>query len=219
MSLLRAKSRDNEDTANPAGQHLADQGEPPLSGVSSQFLSSEDKVPAGRAALGDWLGPSRVRLEPAFSPNLGSRSLLAADPGRFGERLQWGSVSSGHDLGSGLHLCGHGLGLRSEHTALGCGPGLPSPVLLLCGRHWGLRGELCEPVGPVALASAPGAQRPPRSLCPHPPPPPDSLPSPHVSYRLTSCGPVSAHCLAALCFNAFAHVRPSAGNPLSTFLG
>ena len=104
MSLLRAKSRDNEDTANPAGQHLADQGEPPLSGVSSQFLSSEDKVPAGRAALGDWLGPSRVRLEPAFSPNLGSRSLLAADPGRFGERLQWGSVSSGHDLGSGLNL-------------------------------------------------------------------------------------------------------------------
>ena len=39
---------------------------------------------------------------------IGVRELASKKEGGFWQQLQWGSISSGGDFGSGLHVCGFG---------------------------------------------------------------------------------------------------------------
>ena len=58
MSLLRTKSRDNEDAANTAGRPPdRSGGADPFRGLVASFYSLKTKrIPAGSVPLGDWSG-------------------------------------------------------------------------------------------------------------------------------------------------------------------
>ena len=80
VSLLRTKSRDKVGTASAADrQILTDQGKPTVfTELIAKFYSLKTKkIPAGRLALGDWLGGViGCLLEWASLPNWESVSLL-----------------------------------------------------------------------------------------------------------------------------------------------
>ena len=85
VSLLRTKNRDNESTASTADHPSDRQREPTLGQLkgrvdafrelSASFYSLKiKKTPAGRVALGDWLGHYRMRTGMGILPNMRSGS-------------------------------------------------------------------------------------------------------------------------------------------------
>ena len=85
VSLLRTKNRDNANTASRADHSSDRRGEPTLRtlgqlkgrldafhGLLASFYSLKiKKTPAGRVALGDWLGRYRMRTGVGISQEAG----------------------------------------------------------------------------------------------------------------------------------------------------
>ena len=97
VSLLRTKSREKVGTVS-AGGRPPDRAENADSfcGLIANFYSLKTKnIPAGRLALGDWLGHYRAVIRRAFSNHCR------------------GTVSLRGDLGSVLRFCGLGAGLHT----------------------------------------------------------------------------------------------------------